>query len=145
MALTKKQCVGFSLRIRDAMRAAGIDGPSDFARRLSKRMGRTINRQTVYKWMIGEVASIRTDVMLAVATEVDCSIAWLSNGEGDKQQWQESDNHKRELSNVYNELSDAAKVELLGYAYRLLRVSNPLSDIAAPAPVKGKGKVKEKV
>jgi transcriptional regulator with XRE-family HTH domain len=146
MSSGKKQCAGFSLRIRDSMRTAGINGPSDFARRLSKRLGRTVNRQTVYKWMTGEVASIRADVMLAVAAEVDCSIIWLSSGEGERQRWRPMDEKRRELSNVYNELSEYAKDELLSYAYRLLRISNPLSTtpVAAPAAAHAPAKTKEK-
>jgi len=142
MALSKKQCAGFALRIRDAMKAAGISGPSDFSRRLSKRLGRTVNRQTVYKWMTGEVASIRAEVMLSVAAEVDCSIVWLSTGEGDQLRSHPMDDKRRELSNVYNELSETAKGELLSYAYRLLRVSNPVSTVAPPprAPAKTKQK-----
>jgi transcriptional regulator with XRE-family HTH domain len=140
MALTKKKDKNFSLRIREAMRMAGIEGPSAFAQRLSARLGRAVNRQTVYKWMTGEVASIRADVMLAVATEVNCSITWLTTGEGDRKRLRPMDEKRRELSNVYNELTEAAKDELLSYAYRLLRVSNPLN--TAPAEVRPVAKVK---
>ena len=140
MRSVKKKDRDFSLRIKDAMRMRGISGPSDFAKRLSKRLGRPVNRQTVYKWMSGEVASIRADVMLAVAAEVDYSIVWLSTGEGDRERWRPMDEKRRELSNVYNELSETAKDELLSYAYRLLRISNPLNSTFAPALSKVKVK-----
>ena len=130
----KKKDKGFSLRIREAMRARGIDGPSDFANRLSIRLGRTVNRQTVYKWMSGEVASIRSDVMLAVADEVNFSIVWLSTGEGERERWRPLDEKRRELGNIYNELTETARDELISYAYRLLRITAPLPGLQPQAP-----------
>jgi transcriptional regulator with XRE-family HTH domain len=124
------------------MKTRGIRGPSELARRLSKSLGRTVNRQTVYKWMNGDVASIRADVMLAVAAELDYSVIWLSTGQGDPQTWTSMDDKKRELGNVYGELTEAAKDELLSYAYRLLRVASKPSLIdphpAVPAKIKHK-------
>jgi hypothetical protein len=145
MQPNKKQDKSFSFRIRESMRVRGIDGPSDFANRLSKRLGRTVNRQTGDKWMTGEVASIRADVMLAVAEEVNYSIVWLTTGEGDRERWRPvgaMDPARRELGNVYNELSPTARGELLSYAYRLLRVSGPLADLHDATPGLAKKDVK---
>jgi len=135
---SKKKDAGFSGRIRTAMKARGIKGPSELARRLTTRLGRTVNRQTVFKWMNGDVASIRADAMLAVAIELDYSGTWLTTGQGTPESWVAMDEKKAELCNVYSELTEAAKAELVSYAYRLMRVASRPALAAAPVPVPAK-------
>ena len=125
---------GFPARIRGAMKTCGIRGPTDLAKRLSKRLGRAISRQTVYKWINGDVASIRIDVMLAVGEELGYDWGFLATGKGVPQRKRPLDQKMAALCDVYDELTVAGKDELISYAYRLARINGKPILVAAYPP-----------
>jgi len=136
MNTPKRPADTFESRVRSAMKTRGIEGVAEFARRLSGRLGRKVERQTVSKWLQGTGVTLRVDVMHAIADELNYSGHWLCYGSGTPQRWVAMDDKTKELSDVFKELTEAAKVELISYAYRLLRISGKQSLVAPypPAP-----------
>lgn len=123
----------FESRIKGAMKARGIDGTADMAKRISKRLGRTIDRATLCKWFKNSGKAIRADVLHALADEVDYSSRWLALGEGSPARWVPLTEKTKEIVDVFETLSDNAKAELTSYAYRLMRISGK-RNVIAPYP-----------
>jgi hypothetical protein len=113
----------FENRVKSAMKARGINTVADMAKRLSKRLGRTVDSATLCKWIKTSGKSLRTDVLFALADEVDYSSRWLALGEGTPQRWVQMNDKNKELVDVFEGLSDTAKAELISYSYRLMRIS----------------------
>jgi transcriptional regulator with XRE-family HTH domain len=123
----------FESRIKSAMKARGIDGTAEMARRISKRLGRPIDRATLCKWFKNSGKALRADVLHALADEVDYSSRWLALGEGAPARWVPLTDKSKELVDVFENLSDNARAELTSYAYRLMRISGK-RNLIAPYP-----------
>jgi hypothetical protein len=124
----------FESRVQSAMKARGIDGAAELAKRLSKRLQQDIDRNTVCGWIKAPGSEIRADILHALADEFDYSSRWLALGEGSPQRWVAVDEATKELMDIFTLLSDAAKAELTSYAYRLLRISGKHSPATPHTP-----------
>lgn len=61
------------------MAAKGIKTPTELARRLK------LNRQTVHKWVNGDVDALEVDLLFRLAEVLDMNPRWLATREGGPQ------------------------------------------------------------
>lgn len=66
-------------RIRIGMAAKGIKNPADLARRIK------VNRQTVHKWLAGQVTKLEPEFLFKLADELGLDPRWLATREGEPQ------------------------------------------------------------
>jgi hypothetical protein len=133
MAIKKTKYSPLFSRVSGAMKVRGIFNTSELAGRVSVRLGHAIGNKALIEHLNGDTESVRADVILALADELDYSARWLHSGEGDPQKEIALSDTYKELHGVFGELSAAAKDELVGYAYKLLRISGRPT-VAAPYP-----------
>ena len=87
-------------RIKIGMATQGIATESELARRVK------LNRQTVHKWLSGEVKTIDPDTLFKLADVLNVDPKWLATKEGEPQQPQRVSLEHKRLIELYNALPE---------------------------------------
>lgn len=125
---------GFSKRLRDALREAGLnaDSPTRVAREFNLRYhGEAVSPQAVRKWLAGKALPSQ-DKIRALALWLGVSAQWLRFGEADKREGRLSPAARQEPgayrfdygwpSKKFELLSDAHKRMVVEIVHALLRL-----------------------
>lgn len=85
-------------RIKIGMATQGIASEAELARRLK------INRQTVHKWLSGEVKTIDPETLFRLAAVLELDPQWLATKEGAPQKPERVTLEHKRLIELYNAL-----------------------------------------
>lgn len=102
--MDKPSPMTLSGRIRIGMAARGITSEAELARRLK------MHRQTVNKWISGEVEYLEPEYLFRLADALDCNPRWLALKEGEPQKPVELDLEKMKVIQLYSALSKHPQV-----------------------------------
>lgn len=92
--------MSLSGRIKIGMMMQGISSPAELASRLH------LNRQTVHKWLSGEVSAIEPEHLFKLAELLEVDPKWLATQKGDPQPPERVTPELRQLIATYNALGE---------------------------------------
>lgn len=126
----------FAGRIKIGMAAQGIAGASELARRMKLR------RQTVQKWLSGEVSKIEPENLIKLAQILDMDPEWLATREGEPQRKGRVTLEQKRLIELYNALPEQLRRAWMRSGDAMLQDTGEVSKaqpftIHEPAPTKG--------
>ena len=94
-------------RIQIQMAVAGIRTKAELARKLSAKGGKPVTRQTVTKWLNGDVHALTPIQLFRLADVLKCNARWLGIHEGPPQKAVVLTVERTEVISLYDALIEA--------------------------------------
>lgn len=108
-------------RIKIGMAAKGIKNPTELAKRLKMR------RQTVHKWLSGDVEKLDAASLFLLADELELSARWLATRDGQPQPKRTISPDDQRVIDLYNGLKPEARAAWVQTGDTMLKLTGETS------------------